>query len=89
MSLFSASAQAATLPADANTTCPIMLGEESDPDIFVEHEGEKIYFCCAKCKREFKRDPAKYAAMVKEAKREEKKTKTNTGAKDSKTSSSR
>ena len=43
----------------AQKTCPVM-GGAIDKDIFVEHEGRKIYFCCDACPAVFKKDPAKY-----------------------------
>jgi hypothetical protein len=54
----------AQLPADANTTCPVMSAEASDPKMFVEYKGRKIYVCCGKCKRTVRADPEKYLAMI-------------------------
>lgn len=51
---------AAALPKDANTTCPVMLKEEVDPDMHVDYKGQRIYLCCTKCKRRFLKDPVKY-----------------------------
>jgi YHS domain-containing protein len=53
-------AVAATIPADANTTCPVMTSEDADPDVFIEHEGQKVFFCCTKCKSAFSKNPDKY-----------------------------
>ena len=53
-------ANAAELPKDANTTCPVMLKEEVDPDLHVDYKGRRIYMCCTKCKRRFLNDPEKY-----------------------------
>jgi hypothetical protein len=59
--LFSAApGQAATFPPDANTTCPVMTSEDADPDVFLEKDGQKIFFCCTKCKTAFSKDPDKY-----------------------------
>lgn len=55
---------AAPLPADANTTCPIMQKEQVNPDLFVDYKGERIFLCCNKCKRRFNEDPEKYVARV-------------------------
>lgn len=41
------------------TVCPVM-GGKINKDIFVEHNGRKIYFCCAGCPEAFKKDPARY-----------------------------
>ena len=54
----------AQLPVDANTTCPVMTAEASDPKMFVEYKGRKIYVCCGKCKRTVRADPEKYLAMI-------------------------
>lgn len=42
-------------------TCPVM-GGVIDPDVFVEHEGHRIYLCCRRCIDKFKADPDKYLA---------------------------
>ncbi len=39
--------------------CPIS-GNPSNHEIFTEHEGEKVYFCCEGCKEKFEKDPKKY-----------------------------
>jgi len=57
----------ATLPKDANTTCPVMTKEEVDPDIHVEYKGETIYMCCAKCKKRFNENPDKYLKRLHKA----------------------
>ena len=41
--------------------CPV-TGEEIDPSKQLEHDGEKIAFCCGGCIKKFKKDPAKYQA---------------------------
>ena len=45
------------------TTCPIM-GNPINKDIFIEHKGKKVYFCCAGCKEEFEKEPEKYIAKL-------------------------
>jgi YHS domain-containing protein len=40
-------------------TCPVM-GGQINKDVYVEHKGKKVYFCCPGCKGEFKSDPEKY-----------------------------
>lgn len=57
--------QAAKLPKDANTTCPVMIKEEVNPDLHVEYKGRTIYLCCTKCKRKFLQNPDKYIAHLK------------------------
>ena len=41
------------------TTCPVM-GGKIDKNIFADHEGKRVYFCCAGCIPEFQKDPAKH-----------------------------
>lgn len=55
-----ARAQAEATPALTNVICPVMTDVEVDPEIWVEHEGRRIYLCCQKCRRLFDADPAKY-----------------------------
>jgi YHS domain-containing protein len=51
----------AKVPAELKlqTTCPVM-GRPIQKDVFVDHEGKRIYFCCPPCKDDFLKDPAKY-----------------------------
>jgi YHS domain-containing protein len=46
-----------------NKKCPVEHGEV-DPEVTVQHEGKTIGFCCAGCDTEFKKDPAKYMAVI-------------------------
>ena len=39
--------------------CPLM-GEKINPEIYVDHNGKRIYFCCKGCINKFKADPVKY-----------------------------
>ena len=41
------------------TLCPIM-GGAINPDVFVDHKGYRIYFCCPGCDGAFNKDPNKY-----------------------------
>lgn len=65
VSAFTAAA-ATELPADANTTCPVMQKEQAKPDLYVEHNGQRVYVCCVKCKKRFASDPDKYMARLRE-----------------------
>ena len=47
----------------AQKLCPDM-GNPIDTNLFVEHEGRKVYFCCKGCVAPFKADPAKYLAKL-------------------------
>ena len=41
------------------TTCPVMEGTVNK-NIYTDYQGKRIYFCCAGCDQEFKKDPGKY-----------------------------
>ena len=43
----------------AQTMCPV-LDEPLNKDVYVDHKGLRIYFCCAACKATFSKDPEKY-----------------------------
>ena len=45
-------------------TCPVMEGNPIDPNIYVEYQGKKVYFCCASCKATFLANPEKYLAKL-------------------------
>ncbi|MDZ4288751.1 MAG: TRASH domain-containing protein [Prosthecobacter sp.] len=50
-------------------TCPVSgekLGGMGKP-IKVTHEGTDVYLCCKNCTKDFKKDPAKFTKMVKDA----------------------
>jgi YHS domain-containing protein len=41
------------------TTCPVM-GGEINRDLYVDHEGKRIYVCCEGCIDQVKNNPEKY-----------------------------
>lgn len=49
--------------AKAQTNCPVMAGK-IDKNIFVDHNGSRIYFCCPGCKEAFYKDPEKYIKVL-------------------------
>jgi YHS domain-containing protein len=49
--------------AGEQTTCPVM-GGPIDKNVFVEHQGKKVYFCCPACVEKFQADPEKYLAKL-------------------------
>jgi YHS domain-containing protein len=51
--------------ADAQTKCPV-LGGKINEKVFVDYQGKRIYFCCAACIDEFKKDPEKYLKKMEE-----------------------
>lgn len=52
---------AATDEAVTNKICPVMKGQ-TNPDVFTEYMGKKVYFCCPSCIDTFNADPEKYIA---------------------------
>lgn len=48
--------------ADAGK-CPIMTGDEADPEITVTYQGKDIHFCCSPCVKQFKKEPDYYVAV--------------------------
>lgn len=46
------------------TLCPVM-GSEINKEVYTDHNGKRIYFCCAGCVSEFKSDPDKYLEKMK------------------------
>lgn len=45
------------------TACPVM-GGAIDKNFYLDHEGQRIYFCCGMCPDTFKADPAKYLKVL-------------------------
>lgn len=56
----------ASYPLDKCVVSDEKLGEMGKA-VKVTHEGTDIYFCCKSCLKDFKKDPGKYAQMVKDA----------------------
>ena len=54
-----ANTAAVAVSATEQTLCPIM-DAPINKDLFVEHEGKKVYFCCPGCEDIFSQDPEKY-----------------------------
>jgi len=48
-----------TALAKEQTTCPIM-GGKIDKTVYADHDGKRVYFCCAGCIDPFKKEPAKH-----------------------------
>lgn len=51
------------------TNCPVM-GGPIDPDVSIEYQGVKVYFCCPGCDQRFIDDPEAYLPNLPEAVRE-------------------
>ena len=46
-----------------NKVCPVM-GNDVDPDVFVDYKGRRIGFCCPGCDTLFLKNPAKYLKII-------------------------
>lgn len=56
-------------PATASarqTLCPVMKGRQVNRNLFIDHEGYRIYLCCGPCVKFGKRNPSKVIAMMRE-----------------------
>jgi YHS domain-containing protein len=63
-----AATPAAVIPAGAvdlrNTQCVVSGDKVGDSQFFEVYQGKVYHFCCSDCPKEFKKDPAKFAAAV-------------------------
>jgi len=50
--------------AQIQTTCPVMVGNKTDPALFTVYRGKKVFFCCEFFKMEFEKSPEKYLHPV-------------------------
>jgi len=48
------------------TVCPVM-GGKINKDLYVDYQGQRIYFCCKGCPATFEKDPEKYMKKLDEA----------------------
>jgi YHS domain-containing protein len=63
---FATSGFAADPATATNKVCPVSgdkVGSMGKP-VYVEYQGKKIALCCKDCVADFKKDPAKYAALA-------------------------
>ncbi len=44
--------------------CPVLSNERIDLSIYTDYEGQRVYFCCQKCRKDFIEDPAPYLAHL-------------------------
>jgi YHS domain-containing protein len=49
----------------AQTKCPVLAGD-INKQVYADYKGKRVYFCCAGCDAEFKKDPEKYMQKLKE-----------------------
>ncbi len=47
-----------------NTFCPVMPDMKTNPDIFTDYKGKRVYFCCNNCKAAFGRNPEEYLGRL-------------------------
>jgi YHS domain-containing protein len=50
----------------AQTTCPIM-GGKIIKSVYGDHDGKRVYFCCAGCNDAFSKEPMKYIKILEDA----------------------
>ena len=46
------------------TNCPVMEAMAIDKSVYTEHQGKKVYFCCAGCINTFKENPQQYLSKL-------------------------
>lgn len=47
-----------------NVMCPVTPDEAAEQDIWLDHAGTRIHFCCPKCRRTFKASPSSFAVST-------------------------
>ena len=60
----------AAVKPDLLTTCPVSgdkLGGDMGKPVVIVYQGQEVKFCCADCKTDFDKDPAKYMAKIRAA----------------------
>ncbi len=70
-----AAAPSAAVPSRAmqvttNEYCPVMPKTKAEADLWLDYEGQRIYFCHEVCKTRFRRAPEKYVANLPSAMQE-------------------
>ena len=45
--------------------CPVMEGMDINRAIYADHDGQRVYFCCAGCVATFEQNPEMYLEKVK------------------------
>lgn len=56
---------AAHVAAKKQTHCPVM-GGAINKEVYVDHDGYRIYFCCPGCDGPFRKDPEKYLRAMRD-----------------------
>ena len=52
----------------------VVMGGKINKDVYVDYKGQRVYFCCAGCVKEFNKDPEKYLKKLRDAGVEPEKT---------------
>lgn len=58
-------AAAPPAPGQAQAVCPVM-GGKTNPNLYADYQGQRVYFCCPACLDLFKKDPEKYLKKMQE-----------------------
>jgi uncharacterized membrane protein/YHS domain-containing protein len=59
--VMAAATEPSSQPPD-NTMCPVTTNEAIDPAVWTVYQGETVYFCCNRCRKQFLDDPEAYVA---------------------------
>src|SRR5512138_3172653 len=54
----------ATGGGNVNELCPVMPGTKVEASLWLDYEGQRIYFCHEVCKARFRRAPERYLANL-------------------------
>ncbi len=49
----------------AQAVCPVM-GGNIDKNLYIDYQGQRVYFCCPACLEIFKKDPEKFLQKMKD-----------------------
>ena len=60
----SAATASSTMQATVNEYCPVMAKTKAEAGLWLDYEGQRIYFCHEVCKTRFGRAPGKYLANL-------------------------
>jgi len=58
-------AAAAPAAGQAQAVCPV-LGNKIDKNVYVDYQGQRIYFCCTGCVEPFQKNPPQYLKKLEE-----------------------
>ncbi len=53
------------LTSRTQETCPV-LGNKINKDLYVDYNGQRVYFCCPQCLTVFQKNPEKYLQKMRE-----------------------